>query len=80
MMMHVFSIFISTINMLSIIILSFMYIKSNIRDTSEFSSDSIFVSSDCDFFFFLPFCNALQFFLFFYTWALRYRCDLYLHL
>ena len=51
MMMHVFSIFISTINMLSIIILSFMYIKSNIRDTSEFSSDSIFVSSDCDIFF-----------------------------
>ena len=64
MMMHVFSIFISTINMLSIIILSFMYVKSNIHDTSEFSSDSIFVSSDCDFFF-LPFCNVLQFFLFF---------------
>ena len=51
MILHVFCIFISAINMLSIITLSFMYIKSNIRDTSEFSSDSIFVSSDCNFFF-----------------------------
>jgi len=59
MVLHVFCIFISTINMLSIITLSFMYIKSNICDTSEFSSDSIFVSSDCNFFFRL-FVIALQ--------------------
>ena len=64
MMMHVFSIFISTINMLSIIILSFMYVKSNIRDTSEFSSDSIFVSSDCDFFS-CHFVMSFNFFFFF---------------
>ena len=72
MILHVFSIFISAVNMLSIIILSFLYVKSNIRDISEFSSDSIFMSSDFFFFLFVMPCNF--FFFFFFFWTAGHKC------
>ena len=73
MILHVFCIFISAINMLSIITLSFMYIKSNICDTSEFSSDSIFVSSGCNFFF-SPFCNCPAIIIIIFFWTASHKC------